>query len=152
MITDLVRARFIQKINRTSTCWEWVGRWKTNRGYGLFYLNGKNVKAHRLSYRMFKGSIPNHLELDHLCRNTSCVNPEHLEAVSHKENILRGNCPTAINARKTHCKRGHALVKDNLDNYKLKMGERDCLKCKRIHATKYRRKVATLKNLMGRAV
>lgn len=88
-------------------CWEWTA-FKNPNGYGMF-SPGYGVTsrlAHRVSYFMATGLNPN-ADLDHLCRNTSCVNPDHLEPVTHKENMLRGISPTAVNAKKTHCNRGH---------------------------------------------
>lgn len=91
-----------------SGCWIWVGEWVT-RGYGRF----KGDKAYHFSYRKWKGEIPYGMVIDHLCRNTSCVNPDHLEAVTSKENTLRGIGPTAQNAVKTHCHRGHEFTPEN---------------------------------------
>lgn len=95
-----------------SGCWLWAGG-VTGSGYGAFWLNGKVELAHRISYEIHKGPIPVELELDHLCRNTFCVNPDHLEAVTARTNTLRGNTITAANAQKTHCHRGHEFSADN---------------------------------------
>lgn len=110
-------------------CWEWKGG-KTPRGYGCFW-NKKTLVAHRFSYELLKGKIPKNHELDHLCRNHSCVNPEHLEPVLHQQNVLRGIGLAAINARKTHCIRGHELKGDNL-YINPNTGKRRCQACKRI--------------------
>jgi hypothetical protein len=83
-------------------------------GYGLFWFNRTYVLAHRFVYTLLVGAIPEGLTLDHRCRTRCCVNPDHLEPVSGRENILRGVSPSARNARKTHCKRGHRLAGDNL--------------------------------------
>lgn len=94
-------------------CWDWVGYHRPSRGgnvYGYWWLNGRQTPAHRAMYERHKGTIPAGLTLDHLCRNTICVNPAHLEAVTGKENILRGNGIPARNARKTHCPKGHPLT------------------------------------------
>lgn len=69
-------------------CWQWVGM--ARKGYGMFHRNGKKVSAHRFVYEQTKGSIPAGLELDHLCKNKGCVNPDHLEPVTRKENVRRG--------------------------------------------------------------
>jgi len=103
-----------------SQCWEWSAA-KDPLGYGRFgltspgyYIKGKLILSHVWAYQYCRGLVPEGLELDHLCRNPSCVNPWHLEAVTHRENVLRGNGYSARNFRKTHCKWGHPLSGDNL--------------------------------------
>lgn len=108
-------------------CWEWRGHLFSTFGYGQFRVGYRNLKAHRISWTLTRGPIPNNVTLDHLCRNPKCVNPEHLEIASNKENILRGTSPTAINARKTHCKRGHEFTPDNLRRQRA--DRRECLQC-----------------------
>ena len=107
-------------------CWEWTGC-KTVRGYGLFWLGKKLAVAHRAAYELLVGPIPEKLTLDHLCRNTSCVNPRHLEAVTNKVNNARGNSPSARNARMTECRKGHPLEGSNVYIYD---NERHCRKCR----------------------
>lgn len=85
-----IMERFWEKIEiQNSGCWAWKG--SLVGGYGSFFANKRVVKAHRWSYEQFVGPIPDGLELDHLCRNTCCVNPAHLEPVTHAENVRRGN-------------------------------------------------------------
>jgi len=120
--------RFWLKVEKTNTCWEWKGGLQGPR-YGSFWFNGKQIRAHRFAYELFKGEIPNGLQIDHLCRNRACVNPEHLEIVSCKENVLRGIGVCAKNSKKTHCPRGHELKEDNLDKHHLRIGQRTCKTC-----------------------
>ena len=80
--------RFWRKVKKTDTCWLWTGT-LSNLGYGQFYPSGKPMLAHRYSFEHFKGPVPEDLELDHLCSTRNCVNPEHLEPVTHQENCLR---------------------------------------------------------------
>lgn len=97
-------------------CWIWqkhLGR----HGYGHLVVGGKSWLAHRASYTAGKGEIAAGLTLDHLCRVRACVNPAHLEPVSAAENTLRGEGPSARNARKTHCVNGHPFVGDNFRVY-----------------------------------
>ncbi len=107
-------ARFIQNIEKTEGCWKWAGS-KDKLGYGYFNLNGTSQRAHRVSYEFFtQTKIPFGKVIDHLCRNTSCVNPKHLEPVTLEKNTLRGESPSAKFARATHCSKGHPLKGDNL--------------------------------------
>lgn len=120
-------AKFMARVTiMDSKCWEWKHP-RTRHGYGIFSIGRDTILAHRLSYWWHVGPIPEGLTLDHLCRNTSCVNPAHLEAVSATVNILRGFGPPAVNARKTHCKNGHPLDGDNLGYSPL--GHRHCRLC-----------------------
>lgn len=101
--------RFWAKVEKTDGCWLWHGKIESN-GYGRFRAGGPQVSVHRWSYEQVHGSIPEGLHLDHLCRVRNCVNPEHLEAVTCRENVMRSPvAPAAINARKTHCTKGHPL-------------------------------------------
>ena len=108
------RIRSLIKISDDG-CWLWQGR-LTRDGYGATGAAGRSVLAHRLSYETFVGPIPEGLEIDHLCRVRACVNPAHLEPVTHAENVRRGEYPreTHRNGRKVACARGHALDGDNL--------------------------------------
>lgn len=103
-------------------CMAWLGPVDA-QGYGR---HGKEW-AHRFVYEMTVGPIPSGLQLDHLCRNRRCVNPDHLEPVTSRENTLRGDGPTAQNARKSHCHRGHPFSGDNL--FVRSDGTRRCRAC-----------------------
>jgi hypothetical protein len=91
-----------------SGCWLILGQ-LTDRGYGHISLDGVVRPTHNAAYRYFVGDIPGGYEVDHLCRNTSCANPAHLEAVTHRVNVLRGVSPAAQHARKQTCRQGHAF-------------------------------------------
>jgi hypothetical protein len=109
--------RFATRIALTDAgCIEWLGC--TTGTYGVFKLapeQGKRqVYVHRWSYEHHVGPIPEGHEIDHLCRNVLCVNPDHLEAVTPRVNTLRSSNPTSVNARKTHCIHGHPFSGGNL--------------------------------------
>lgn len=91
------------------SCWIYSGR-INDKGYGIFVLDEVDVRAHRWSYEQLVGPIPEGLDLDHLCRVRECVRPEHLEPVTTKVNVLRGEGITARHARKETCAKGHALT------------------------------------------
>ena len=115
-------------------CWQWKGALFPN-GYGHFRLyTHKNGYAHIVAYELFRGSIPKELEIDHLCRNRGCINPYHMELVTHQENILRGisvgHGAGAYQRAKTHCPQGHPY---NEANTRItRKGYRDCRVCDRL--------------------
>lgn len=116
---------FWVKVMKTDSCWIWQGT-KTQNGYGQIKIAGTKYAAHRLAYAALVGLIADGLVLDHLCRQPSCVNPAHLEAVSQRENTLRGVGPCAENAKRTHCPQGHPYSGKNLI---LRRGKRECRHC-----------------------
>jgi HNH endonuclease len=120
-------SRFWSKVKKTESCWVWMAG--TNGRYGLFKLNDKDEKAHRISYFLTRGPIPEGLSVDHLCFNKLCVNPEHLELVPVRINIQRSF------ARQTHCKRGHPLSGDNIRVFADK--PRVCKKCESLRHHNY---------------
>jgi hypothetical protein len=121
--------RFVDKTD-ASGCWVWTGG-KDWDGYGIFTAQTRRTRrAHRWSYEHEVGPIPNGLVLDHLCRNRSCVNPDHLEPVTSRVNTFRGCTPATENAAKTHCKRGHSLGPDG--NVRISNGQRICRECDRL--------------------
>lgn len=109
-----IEERFWAKVNKGSSdnCWLWTACVDKD-GYGFFWNGAKQGFAHRYAYEWFVGPIPKGLQIDHLCRVRNCVNPDHLETVTNRENTLRGYAPTAINARKTHCIRNHEFTPEN---------------------------------------
>lgn len=108
--------RWLAKVERGGDgCWLWVGA-KHPLGYGNFWLEGKYVAAHRAGYLLLIGQIPDEAELDHLCRTPSCVRPDHLEPVSHLENVRRGVAGEVNGGRgraKTRCPQGHPYDEEN---------------------------------------
>jgi hypothetical protein len=118
--------RFWEKVEKTPDCWLWVGT-RDQKDYGKFWNGTTAVIAHRYAYELLVGPIPDGLHIDHLCRVHRCVNPDHLEAVTNRENVLRGEGPTAINAAKTHCIHGHEFTPENTITNRL--GHRWCRTC-----------------------
>lgn len=139
---DVLQERWLAKIEVTNTCWLWTAG-KHWFGHGTIALPGTRTSAyaHRLSYQWFVGTIPSHLEIDHVCCVPSCVNPTHLEAVTHAENVRRGRVAQIMGAR-THCANGHPFAGDNVrprsDSGRL------CLTCKRETQRRYRERAGSL--------
>jgi hypothetical protein len=135
MLVPLSRySLFWQRVERLQNgCWLWKGGHSIEnnqrRPYGRFKIKGKYVFAHRFSFQMKYGEIPKDKVLDHICNNTMCVNPDHLQIVTIKENILKGNGFGAINKRKEFCPKGHPLKEGNLVSWALKQNKRLCLTC-----------------------
>lgn len=121
-------------------CWEWTRA--LDQGYAVLGRRRfpTTQRAHRIFYMAMVGPIPDGLQLDHLCANRKCVNPDHLEAVTPRVNTLRSAAPSAINARKTHCHRGHAFDDTNT---RVEVGtdgttqRRICRACKAINQREY---------------
>jgi hypothetical protein len=116
-----------------SCCWEWQGLF-TKGGYGRYFTYSvdkirRYLLAHRVAYTILIGDIPEDLEIDHLCRNRQCVNPDHMEPVTSLENQIRSFSVTGVNSRKTHCIHGHEFTDANTG--RSKQGRRYCLTCKR---------------------
>ncbi|MGH8129090.1 MAG: HNH endonuclease signature motif containing protein [Gammaproteobacteria bacterium] len=121
-----LKERFMSKVSKGSACWLWTA-YTDVKGYGIFGVGKRQLmKAHRYSYIIHKGPIPRGLQIDHLCRITNCVNPNHLEAVTNRENVLRGN---RARGPRPLCKHGHPLSGSNL--YINPRGDRECRTCRR---------------------
>lgn len=104
MQAEQIADRFWSKVEISPSCWMWMGK-LDRHGYGKFSItHDKHVFAHRLAFELMRSVIPNGLELDHLCRNPKCVNPDHLRIVTHLENM---RAQFHANSKKTHCPKGH---------------------------------------------
>lgn len=125
--------RFWRKVEKTDTCWNWLGALQL--GYGRVVIEQrptKSVMAHRYAYEMLRHPIGDGLTIDHMCRNKRCVNPDHMEVVTRSENTKRAN-PMI-----DYCKRGHAMEGDNV-YFPPSGGSRQCRACKSFLAVKSRR-------------
>lgn len=136
---DERREHFLSKITvRGDGCWSRDG--SHSRGYAIFWDGERSVTGIRYAYATFVGPIPEGLDVDHLCRNRWCCNPEHGEPVTRSENVLRGDGPRLVRVRAlamTHCTQGHELTPEN--TYPRPDGLRRCLTCKRAKALLYYR-------------
>ena|SRR3990167_6885578 len=126
-IINMVSKRFDDE------CWQWS--WANFKEYGIITYLGKNIKVHRFAYELRYGQLTSGLELDHICRNTSCFNPQHLEQVTHQENMIR-SIPYRIYEIKEECPQGHLYSGYNL--YISPSGQRVCRECKKLHQRRYR--------------
>lgn len=135
---EKLEGRFWAKVDKNGPLWAgtacWVWTAARSEGYGRFVVEGHVLKASRVAYELLIAPISVGLTLDHLCRNTGCVNPAHMEAVTTGVNVLRGNTITATNAVKTHCRQGHPY--DLWNTYTRKSGaqkgNRICRQCSHV--------------------
>jgi HNH endonuclease len=140
-------ARFWEKVDQQGPvpvhrpdlgpCWIWLGA-PNEGGYGTFWHEDKKRFAHRFSYELFIAPIPDELVIDHLCRNRICVNPDHLEPVTDRVNVLRGIGPAARNVVAVECHLGHPY--DEINTYWYPDGSRGCRECRRQHVKAWREK------------
>ncbi len=116
-------------------CWMWMS-YLNKHLYSRITIKSRNYTGHRISYLAFRGPIPRGMELDHLCRNRWCCNPDHLEIVTSKENTMRGTSFAAVNAARTTCKAGHTFDMTRRGKHV----QRGCRTCRRAAVARYDRK------------
>lgn len=142
--------RFIEKVEFTEACWLWTG---ANSGgispYGVTWDGDRRVKAHRFAYEATGASIPARLTIDHLCKQTLCVRPSHLEAVTKAENVMRSDAPGPLAVRSNHCKRGHEFTPENTKQRGPR--HRECRSCIQIHRTARNAERTALRNAARKA-
>lgn len=133
-MTPGVLKRFITKVSVPllgGGCWDWSAA-KNNNGYGVMHVKVGPRFAHRAAYEHWRGPLIQGLVIDHVCKNTGCVNPAHLQQVTQRKNVLLGNNFCAKHSKQTHCKRGHEF---NLNNtyvsLSTKTPRRQCKACRR---------------------
>lgn len=128
-VNDDALRRFWSRVDASGDCWLWTGTTPPS-GYGIFSIGYRKTGAHRFAYEVTIGSIPEGLVLDHLCRVTRCVRPDHLEPVTVSENLRRGMSPTAIAVRSGRCHNGHDLT-NRRNLWVGPSGDRKCIACAR---------------------
>lgn len=133
-------SRLLRSVRKEESCWTWTGA-STTGGYGQLKVRSQRLLAHRFSYVIHHGAIPEGMEIDHTCSNPKCVNPDHLEPVTAKENtqrtIDRGRNPKV---EQTHCVNGHAFDAEN--TYVKPNGRRACKSCARARTKAWESRVA----------
>lgn len=126
--------RLLSSINKQNDCWLWQGQ-ITRKGYGIIGYKNRKRRVHRISYVLIgKKSLTPGLELHHKCRNRNCINPDHLEELTHKEHACKDEFGK-FNAQKKICIRGHPFAGDNL--YVTSKGYRQCQKCMKMHMANF---------------
>jgi len=134
-------ARFWSKVRKTDQCWFWTASKIGNRGYGKYWHDGKLKLAHVVSFEAHHGPVPTGLVVDHICNVRECVNPNHLQAITQRDNARRGAGFSGLNSRKTHCAKGHELTDENVKIVKRVDGiRRKCRECDRQEKRNARRR------------
>lgn len=137
-LTERQERRLWVRIDTAGPCWEWAGCHVD--GYGKVSTGGRTWRIHRLVWTLLVGPVPDNLVLDHLCRNRGCCNPDHLEPVEQRQNLLRAPTVTAMWAARTHCESGHEYTPKNT---RIEPdGARRCRTCRRDRARADRRRAA----------
>ena len=137
MNTRPLEDRFWEKVDKSGDCWLWTAS-TSGDGYGRIGVTGKWMQlAHRVAWELLRGPIPEGLQIDHLCRVRACVNPDHLETVTQRENILRGEGMAAKRAAQTHCRNGHPFSEENTYHRPDRRG-RTCRTCRTAYMKAYR--------------
>lgn len=140
MTTELYK-KLMKRIRVEGDCWIWTAG--INQGYGRFREGNTQLLVHRVFYEHFKGPIPKELVIDHLCRNRACQNPAHLELVTRRENVVRGENHVAKQIAATHCHNGHEFTTDNTIRDRRRDGRdpgRRCRTCYLIGLAKLRKR------------
>lgn len=132
---DKLLRRIMQRTDMSDDCWLWTGA-PDKDGYGRVQVDRRTCRVHRVVYEMFFGAIPDGLVIDHLCRVRNCVNPNHLEPVTDRENLLRGETFNAANAAKETCIHGHPF--DEANTHICPRGFRRCRACRRKATARWR--------------
>lgn len=144
-----IEDRFWEKVDASGDCWEWTAA--TMKGdYGAFWDATATRAAHVVAWELLVGPMPVGLQLDHLCQNPLCVNPDHLEPVTPRENTHRSHGPTGVNARRTHCSKGHALTDENVRLRRTPHGwARQCRTCDKEYARVHNERKAAMTSTSG---
>ncbi len=149
--TEIIPEKVFEQIsiNKETDCWLWTGRLNGLSYPVIFKPKTKDHKkgetlVHRWIFQYYKGEIQKGFHVHHICNNKICVNPQHLEALDVNSHLKKGNSPSTINSRKTHCKRGHSLDNAYIEKPN---GKRHCIICRNNYMKEYYRNVTKIKNM-----